>query len=377
MKVIIRYDEIGLKGKNRPYFENMLIDNIRRQLNKSGFKVEIERVHNRIIVDSNAHVETYSKIFGIRSYSPAFVSSLDLNEIYSVIREIIKDRNFNTFKISAKRLWKEFYLTSMQINEKIGEMVQRNFSKKVDLENPDIDIGIEILRDRAFIFTERYPGPGGLPYGVEGKILMLISGGIDSPVASYMLMKRGGDLTFIHFKTTDEILKKVRKHIEILNTYSPKDMELIVEDHREMIKNVIINLSEINKLSWTCVFCRYSMLRRASEIAEEIKAHAIGTGDSLGQVASQTLKNIMVENLATNFPVLRPLIGFDKIEIENYAKKIGTFDVSVSVRGCGCPFLPQKPITNASLDDFLSIKNLVLKPAEKEYLPETYERNTC
>jgi len=375
--IIIRYDEIGLKGKNRVYFENVLVDNIKKQLKKNGFDSNVERVRGRIIVSSNAPIEIYSKIFGIRSYSPAIESSLDINHIYEKVKEILKGKNFETFRVSAQRLWKGYDKTSTEINENIGEWVIRDFSKKVDLENPDMNIGIEILHNRSYIFTEKYSGPGGLPYGIEGKVLMLISGGIDSPVAAYLLMKRGAEITFLHYKTNDEILKKVKNLIKILESYSPKSMDLIVEDHRTLLENVIINLESLKERRWTCVFCRYSMLKMAEEIAKNINAIAIGTGESLGQVASQTLNNISVENLATSLPVLRPLIGLDKIEIENIARKIGTFNESISIKGCGCPFLPVHPITNASLEKFIKLRDLVLRPAEGKYSMDEMERNRC
>lgn len=375
--IIIRYDEIGLKGKNRVYFENVLLDNIKKQLKKNGFNSNVTRVRGRIIVSSNAPIEIYSKIFGIRSYSPAIESSLDINHIYEKVKEILKGKNFETFRVSAQRLWKGYDKTSTEINENIGEWVIRDFSKKVDLENPEMNIGIEILPDRSYIFTERYSGPGGLPYGIEGKILMLISGGIDSPVAAYLLMKRGADITFLHYKTNDEILKKVKNLIKILESYSPKSLDLIVEDHRTLLENVIINLESLKERRWTCVFCRYSMLKKAEEIARNINAIAIGTGESLGQVASQTLNNISVENLATSLPVLRPLIGLDKIEIEHLARKIGTFKESISIKGCGCPFLPVHPITNASLEKFLKLRDLVFRPTERKYSIDEMERNKC
>ncbi|MGC8619432.1 MAG: tRNA uracil 4-sulfurtransferase ThiI [Thermoplasmata archaeon] len=374
--IIIRYDEIGLKGKNRIFFEKILMENIEKQLKKIGYGSKVYRIRGRIIVESQAPIEIYKKIFGIRSFSPAYQSGLDLNDIYNSIKLLISNKNFNTFRISTQRLWKNYNYTSVQINEILGEWVIRDFNKKVKLENPDLNIGVEIMNDRSFIFTEKYPGPGGLPYGIEGKVLMLISGGIDSPVAAYLLMKRGADLIFIHYKTNDEILKKVKNLVNILSSYSPKNLDLIVEDHKKLLENIIPNLEMIHERKWTCIFCRYSMLKKAEEIAKHIKALAIGTGESLGQVASQTLNNISVENQATEMPVLRPLIGLDKIEIESIARKIGTFNESISVKGCGCPFLPIHPITNASLEKFLEIKDAVLKENmnKKDF---NYEKNRC
>ncbi|MGC8687038.1 MAG: tRNA uracil 4-sulfurtransferase ThiI [Thermoplasmata archaeon] len=374
--IIIRYDEIGLKGKNRIFFEKMLMKNIENQLKKIGYESKVYRIRGRIVIESDAPIEIYKKIFGIRSFSPAYQSSLDINDIYNLIKSLISNKKFETFRISAQRLWKNYEYTSVQINEILGEYIIMDFNKKVKLENPDLNIGVEIMNDRSFIFTEKYFGPGGLPYGIEGKVLMLISGGIDSPVAAYLLMKRGADLTFLHYKTNDEILKKVKNLVNILNSFSPKNLDLIVEDHRKLLENIIPNLEIIHERKWTCVFCRYSMLKRAEEIAREIGALAIGTGESLGQVASQTLNNISVENLATEIPVLRPLVGLDKIEIEGIARKIGTFDESISVKGCGCPFLPVHPITNASLEKFLKIKDAVFK--ENNNIKNfDYERSRC
>ncbi len=374
--IIIRYDEIGLKGKNRIFFEKMLMKNIENQLKKIGYESKVYRIRGRIVIESDAPIEIYKKIFGIRSFSPAYQSSLDINDIYNLIKSLISNKKFETFRISAQRLWKNYEYTSVQINEILGEYIIMDFNKKVKLENPDLNIGVEIMNDRSFIFTEKYFGPGGLPYGIEGKVLMLISGGIDSPVAAYLLMKRGADLTFLHYKTNDEILKKVKNLVNILNSFSPKNLDLIVKDHRKLLENIIPNLEIIHERKWTCVFCRYSMLKRAEEIAREIGALAIGTGESLGQVASQTLNNISVENLATEIPVLRPLVGLDKIEIEGIARKIGTFDESISVKGCGCPFLPVHPITNASLEKFLKIKDAVFK--ENNNIKNfDYERSRC
>ncbi|MFP3318694.1 MAG: tRNA uracil 4-sulfurtransferase ThiI [Thermoplasmata archaeon] len=353
--IVVRYDEIGLKGKNRVYFEKRLEENIKNHLKKYGYWSKIERPHGRLIVETDAPHILFSKVFGIRSYSPAVQATLDIDDIYKEIKNILNKFNFETFRITAKRLWKGYDKTSMEINEKIGDLVIKDLGKKVDLENPDINIGVEILNDRSYIFYERYQGPGGIPYGIEGKVLMLISGGIDSPVASYLLMKRGADLTFLHFKSNDEILIKVKRLIDILESYAPKKLDLIVEDHNELLKNIVNKLKKINEIRWTCVFCKYSMLKRAEEIAREIDAMAIGTGESLGQVASQTLNNIAAENLATSLPVLRPLIGFDKIEIENIARNIGTYEESISVKGYVCPFLPKHPITNARIDKFNNI----------------------
>ena len=354
--IIIRYDEIGLKGGNRPIFEKKLIENMEEQITKAGYSISIKRLHNRILANTDSPHENFMKIIGIRSISPAIESTHNIEDIYSEIKKILLNKKFETFRISTQRLWKDYWKKSTELNEILGEMVLRDFQKKVKLVDPDIDIGIEILEDRSLIFTEKYPGPGGLPYGIEGKVLMLISGGIDSPVAAYLLMKRGADITFLHYKTNDEILKKVKNLINILESYAPKSLDLIVEEHEKLLENVISNLEKMGKRRWTCVFCKYSMLKRAEEIAKNIGAYAIGTGESLGEVASQTLNNIMVENLAVQLPVFRPLIGFDKLEIVNLAKKIGTFNESISVKGCGCPFLPIHPITNATIEEFIKIR---------------------
>ncbi len=372
---LLRYDEVILKGKNRPFFENKLIENIKSMAKLKNYKIDVIKKHTRIILNGEFENDFPSKIFGIRNYSPVIEVDADIDKIKQEINKLIKNINFNTFRINARRITKDFPMKSIEINQILGKYVKDEFNKTVNLENYDLEIGIEFIKDKAYIYTKTYKGLGGLPYGIEGKVLSLISGGIDSPVAAFLVMKRGADLTFIHYKTTDEILKKVKKLVDVLNTYAPKTLELIVEDHKELIKNAVINLKELNREEWTCVFCKHLMLYRASEISRDINSMALVTGESLGQVASQTLKNIYAENYGINIPVLRPLIGFDKLEIVNIAKMIGTYDISISVKGCGCPFKPDHPITNAQLEKFLELRDIVLKkiPNSNEFL----EKNSC
>ena len=374
--IIVRYSEIGLKGKNRIVFERKLMENIEKQLRNNGYDSKVTRIHGRIFVETQAPEILLKNVLGISSFSKAIESSLDIDDIFNAIKKIIKDKDFSSFRISTQRIWKEYQYNSMELNAILGKMVKETFKKNVNLENPDLDIGVEIYKDRSLIFTEKIQGFGGLPVGIEGKVISLISGGIDSPVAAFLMMKRGALPIFLHFKHNDEQEKVVRRIIKKLESYSPDPLELIVEDHRSLLENILQNLYQSGYESWTCVLCRYSMLKRAEEIAKKYNALGIVTGKSLGQVASQTLSNIAVENLSVRIPVFRPLIGFDKVEIEKIAREIGTFDLSKS-GGCGCPFLPKRPITNASIEKFRDLEKFVFNEPVKKINIEDLNRNTC
>ncbi len=374
--IIVRYSEIGLKGKNRIIFERKLMKNIEKQLKNQGYESKVTRIHGRIFVETDAPEKLLKNVLGISSVSRAIESSLDIDDIFNAIKKIIKDKNFSSFRISTQRIWKEFQYKSMELNAILGKMVKEAFNKSVDLENPDLDIGVEIYKDRALVFTERIYGFGGLPVGIEGKVISLMSGGIDSPVAAFLMMKRGALPIFLHFKHNDEQEKAVRRIIKKLESYSPDPLEFIVEDHKALLENILQNLYQSGYENWTCVFCRYSMLKRAEEIAKNYNALGIVTGESLGQVASQTLNNIAVENLSVRIPIFRPLIGFDKVEIEKIAKEIGTFDLS-NTGGCGCPFLPKRPITNASIEKFMDLEKFVFKEPVKKINIDNLDSNSC
>jgi thiamine biosynthesis protein ThiI len=374
--ILVRYGEISLKGRNREVFEDKLVENINKHLLREGQSANIKKYRGRILVYTAADPNILKNVLGIVSVSQAVETDLDIDKIYDHICGLIKLKNPKTFRISTQRLCKDFKFTSVELNNIFGEKVINDFGLKVNLKNPELEIGIEITDSHAYIFSERISGFGGLPVGIEGSVIALFSGGIDSPVAAWMVMKRGAKVLLLNFYHNQEQLQKVIEIAHILERYSPDPIEFIAEDHGALLDNFVHNLYYIKKQRWTCVFCRYSMLKRAEELSYEKNALAIVTGESLGQVASQTLNNINVESSAVNIPVLRPLIGLDKIEIEQIAKKIGTYEKSIIAKGCNCPFLPDYPVTKADYESFKKIESQAFAKREVPRV-ERVSKHTC
>lgn len=376
--IIVRYGEISLKGRNRAIFEDKLVENIYKHLHREGFTANIKKYRGRIFVYTNADPNILKNVLGIVSISEAVETDLDIDKIYDNICTLVKLKNPKTFRISTQRLWKGFKYTSVELNNLYGEKVIKDFALKVNLDNSELDIGVEITYKHAYIFSDKIAGFGGLPVGIEGTVISLFSGGIDSPVAAWLIMKRGAKLILLNFYHDDEQLKKVMEIAHILEKYAPEPIEFITEDHRALIDKFVHNLYFIKKQKWTCIFCRFSMLKRAEELSYQKNALAIVTGESLGQVASQTLNNINVESSAVSIPILRPLIGLDKIEIEHLAKKIGTYEKSIVAKGCDCPFLPAYPITKADYEVFKNIEPQAFAKREVPKAEITREsKHTC
>ena len=212
-----------------------------------------------------------------------------------------------------------------------------------------------------YVFFEKLKGVGGLPIGTQGKVVVLLSGGIDSPVAAFLMMKRGAEIMAVHFDQGKNARKVVENTVKILNDYSPKDIELIMENHFEILKPYVTALNRLGMREWTCVVCKIVMLRRAAEIAREKGALGIVTGDSLGQVASQTLANLYFETMSVRFPVHRPLLGMDKEEIVRIAREIGTYEAFLDYPYCDCPFRPERVVTQGRYEEFLRILDILEK----------------
>ncbi len=351
---IVRYGEIALKRGNRRKFEERLANNIVRMLRRHGFKATVKLTRGRFLVyASDSSLPVFSKIPGIVSFSPA--KEMRYDEIESHLAHELKRFSPRTFKIETHRVDKSFPKTSVEINQELGDFVVKKFGWKVNLDNPELRIGVEIINSHAYVFFETYRGIGGLPVGSAGKLIALISAGIDSPVAAFMMMRRGAKIIALHFSINPDDAEKVRKYVSILNQYSPEDIELIVEEYASQLKKYSEALKEMKREEWICVLCKYTMLKRAGEIAEKKGALGIVTGDSLGQVATQTLQNMRIISSATSLPVYRPLIGMDKSEIEKIARKIGTYDVFISSKEKKCPFKPRHVITRGDYDKFREI----------------------
>ncbi|NJE04718.1 tRNA 4-thiouridine(8) synthase ThiI [Thermococcus sp. M36] len=349
--IIVRYGEIGIKGGKRREFERKLAENIGKALRRKGIEGKTKIIRGRILVDvPDEAAEIIAKVPGVVSVSPARV--MEYEEIPAYLKEALKDYNPRSFRVDTRRLDKTFLKTSMEVNREIGAFVVENFGWKVDLENPELTIGIEIIGGKAYVFFEKIPGVGGLPVGTQGKVVVLLSGGIDSPVAAFLMLKRGAEVIALHFDQGLNARNVVERVVDILEDYSPEPIELIVENHFEVLKPYVSALARAKLREWTCVVCKVAMLRRAAEIAREKGALGIVTGDSLGQVASQTLANLYFETMSVRFPVHRPLLGMDKEEIVAIARRIGTYEAFLEYPYCDCPFRPERVVTSGKLEQF-------------------------
>ena len=353
---VIHYGEIALKGKNREVFERKLIENINGKIEKMGAKVR-RRFGRLVIYDDDQRIaEKLKKTPGIKYFALAEVCDLDIDEIKKKALEILPD-SAKTFKIEAKRSNKSFPYTSIEINKVVGEYILKRKGIGVDLNNPDAKVFIEICEKECFIYTSKTPSIGGLPAGVAGKIVSLISGGIDSPVSAFMIMKRGCEVVAVHFFNSTLHSPKVREKIKMI-------AEKLAEFHR--IKLYMVPFEEIQReiirsipSKYRMVIYRRSMMRMANIIAEKESAKAIVTGDSLSQVASQTLDNLNVIYNASSLPVLSPLIGMDKEEIIEIAKRIGTYEISIlPYEDCCSLMIARHPETRAKLHEIMKIESL-------------------
>jgi len=376
-KIIIRYGEIGVKSRDtRRKFESILRNNIKLALKRYNIKGNVKILHRRVLLELDCDnldraISILKKVPGVVSFSPSVECSLDMEEIEKTAMEVflrkvkeVGERTV-TFRVKTQRVKKNFSLTSVEINRYIGESILKNFQKnkpeditlKVDLKNPQITLGIEII-DRVYIFTEVFRGVGGLPVNTQGNVLVLLSDGIDSPVAGFLMMKRGCGTVFLHLKISDEGLEKVKRIYEVLRDYDPTS-KLIIFDYKEVLQSIRKSLEEIGKEKYTCIICKRIMLKIAQEYARRFNCEGITTGDSIGQVASQTLRNIYVISEGISYPIFRPLIGLDKVEIMDIAKKIETYNISTS-REIKCFAVPKHPVTRGKIEEVRELENYVL-----------------
>ncbi|SES76249.1 thiamine biosynthesis protein ThiI [Natronincola peptidivorans] len=365
--IIIRYGEIMLKGLNKSYFENKLVKHIRHALSDLG-KLKVYKEHSRIYVNveeynENQIIERIKRVFGVVSISPAKRFPVDMENIKKVVLGELQDKLqkkvIKTFKIESKRGDKKFPMKSPEISREIGGFVLENIdSISVDVHRPDIAINVEI-RNNAFVFSEKINGFGGLPLGTNGKGLLLLSGGIDSPVAGWLVAKRGVALEAIHFHsypfTSERAKEKVIDLARMLATYCGE------------FKLHSINLLPIQKeINEKCpeeemtILSRRFMMKIAERIALKSKCDALITGESIGQVASQTVNSLQVTNEAVNLPVFRPLIAMDKVDIIQIAKQINTYETSIlPFEDCCTVFLPKHPVTKPKLEKILYSETLL------------------
>ncbi len=351
--VLIHYGEIALKGKNRSFFEKRLARNIKTVLASVG-SAKVERLYGRFIVSFSPPVpedrvvrKRLERVFGIANFSFAVSVPQDLTAIKAAAWDCLKDETFDSFKISASRAEKHFPLNSVEINREVGAHVQQHCNKRVDLNNPDCTCFIELVANRALVYCEKIRGLRGLPVGVSERAVSLLSSGIDSPVASYLMLKRGVDLVYVHFHSqpfTDQASQEnAARLVQVLSRYQYR-AKIFFVPFIEIQKQIMTSApAELRVL----LYRRY-MLRLAERIAVAEKARALVTGDSVGQVASQTLSNLRAVSEAAHLPILRPLAGYDKEEIVEKAREIGTFEISIApYDDCCSLFVPRNAETRA------------------------------
>ncbi|ABR54570.1 thiamine biosynthesis/tRNA modification protein ThiI [Methanococcus vannielii SB] len=378
-KFIVRYGEIGTKSRTTMHrFEKLLASGIFKLAKKHGIRADVEIIHTRLIVDVadenfEKMKELLKKVPGIVSFSPCTLVEPKIEKIKEVSLELFEgelskyeNKDKVSFRVKTQRPQKKFPLTSLEVNMAVGGPIVEKHGIKVDLTNPTISIDVEILNEYSFVFVERIDGIGGIPVGTQGKVLVLLSDGIDSPVAAYMMAKRGCKLVLLHLKTSEEGLEKTKKLYDVLSDFDP-EAKFIHIDFTEELLRIKNDLTKIEREKYTCLFCKKTMLRTAERHASYQKCDAIINGDNMGQVASQTLKNLRVVSEGTKYPILRPLIGLDKVEIMNIARKIGTFDISIS-KEISCFAVPKFPITNTTIEEMEKIE---------ERLKTLHECNCC
>lgn len=365
--LLVRYAEIHLKGQNRPFFERKLVQAISRAL--AGLSARVERAQSRVFVyglneeTMPEAVRRMKNVFGVHSVSPAVAVNKSFEAIVeaagSMMEEVLLERPTPTFKIHARRADKNFPMRSDEINRTLGGLLLDKFpTLRVDVHKPDILVGVEV-REKCFVYVREIRCAGGMPAGCNGRAALLISGGIDSPVAGHMIAKRGVSLSAVHFfsypYTSERARDKVIELTRILSCYAGE-----VRLHLVPFTEIQLAIYEKCPSSQTTVLMRRLMMRIAEKIAVEDGAQALITGEAIGQVASQTLESLAVTNDAVSLPVFRPLIGFDKQEIVERAIAIGTFETSIlPYEDCCTVFVPVHPITRPQVDKLRESEALV------------------
>ena len=353
---VVHYQEIALKGRNRPWFLARLVRNLRgatADLDVTGVQSLMGRIEVALgpSADPREVGERIAHTFGIANYSHAGRATKDPGQIADAILADLGDRAPRSFRVSARRADKRFPLTSPQIEREIGGRIKSARGWTVDLDDPELVIHVEMLTNDSFYFFGKERGAGGLPTGTAGRVACLLSGGIDSPVAAWRMMKRGCTVTFVHFHSYPILsrasIDKAKQLAELLTRYQQRS-RLYIVPFGDLQQQVVLSVPGPMRV----VIYRRLMMRIAERIARSRGAQALVTGEVLGQVASQTLENLSVIGNATTLPIFRPLIGMDKEEITAEAQRLGTYPVSiVPDQDCCTLFTPRHPLTRARLSE--------------------------
>jgi tRNA uracil 4-sulfurtransferase len=348
--ILIHWHEINLKGNNRGWFEAHLQQHVVSVLKGLTYQ-SVQRFAGRLLVELTAdspvdEISTRLRmVFGVANLAIAREVPAELDAIRDGLRQLAENTQFQSFRMDSRRGTKDFPLNSQQLNQTLGAFVQELTKTKVQMEYPDAVFFLEIVGPRAFLYNTKIPGSGGLPSGTGGKVLCLLSGGIDSPVAAWRLMRRGCRVLFVHFHsfphTNVESQEKVRRILRVLSRYQ-LDSSLFLVPFAEAQHEIVAYAPPALRV----ILYRRFMVRIAETLAAREKAAALVTGDSLGQVASQTLENLRTVSAVASIPLFRPLIGDDKEEIMRMAREIGTYDISILAdQDCCSLFVPKHPET--------------------------------
>jgi thiamine biosynthesis protein ThiI len=353
--IVIHYGEVSLKGKNRSAFIRKLVRNLQQALSDFGTsKVDIHA--GRLLLTLPATVPwadiavRLRWVFGVANFARCLTAPHDLEAIKHAVDKTLDSRTFTSFRVTARRAFKELPFGSQALNQEIGTHVLRTHDTRVDLQHPELTIHIELIPRQTLIYLEKLPGAGGLPVGTSGTLLSLLSGGLDSPVASYRMMKRGCRLDFVHFHSYPFLDRTSQeKALQLAN---------VLTRYQYTARLFLVPFGDIQQQivgatppPYRVILYRRCMLRIAEALAQQTGAQALVTGESLGQVASQTLQNLRVTEAATTLSVLRPLIGMDKAEIIRESQDIGTYEISILPdQDCCTLFVPRHPATKAALE---------------------------
>ena len=352
--ILIKYGELTTKKANRNLFINKIYDNLKLAL--ANYNVNIISNRVRMFIETGNEnideiVNIVKNIFGIHSIVIAYKVKTNIDTIKDCVLEVISKENFNTFKVETDRADKNFPINSIEFSRQLGAHILKNIpNKKVDVHNPDYLLKIEIRHDYTYIYSKEIKSLGGYPVGVAGKGLLMLSGGIDSPVAGYLAMKRGIQLECIYFEspphTSVAAKNKVKTLVTKLNAYQP-NIKLHIINFTKIQESIYKNIDP----TYMITIMRRMMYRIAEKVLHQRKCYVLVNGESVGQVASQTLTSMQVINNVTNIPVIRPVACLDKLEIIDIAKKINTYETSIlPYEDCCTIFLPKHPVINPSLD---------------------------
>ncbi len=358
--IFIKYGELTTKKANRNLFINILYQNIKDSLKNYQVKITKNRVRMYIETDDNTDeiIDILKNIFGIHSIVVANRVNTNIEEIKKNVLEIASSLSFKTFKVETKRSDKNFAIKSPEFNELIGSFLLKNIKDiKVDVHNPDFLLKIEIREDYTYIYNKEIKGSGGYPVKVAGRGLLMLSGGIDSPVATYLAMKRGVEVECIYFEspphTSMQAKNKVKKLVKILTKYQPK-ITLHIINFTDIQEQIYMKCNP----NYMITIMRRMMYRISQKVMEKRGALVLINGESISQVASQTLTSMYVINNVINCPVIRPVACLDKLEIIEIAKKIGTYETSIlPYEDCCTIFLPKHPVINPNLETAIAMEN--------------------